>query len=102
VANADVAMYQAKRSGGAGHEMHDIRDAHSPAHRPIETTAETHTEIEQLVGQVDFEPARGILMEVHGLSADEAFTLIGEVSTITGSAPEGLIAKLVSPTTRSE
>jgi diguanylate cyclase (GGDEF)-like protein len=101
VANADVAMYQAKRSGGAGHEMHDIRDAHSPAHRPIATTAETHTEIEQLVGQVDFEQARGILMEVHGLSADEAFTLIGEVSTITETPPEELIAKLVCPTRQS-
>jgi diguanylate cyclase (GGDEF)-like protein len=100
VANADVAMYQAKRSG-ATHKMRDIRDAHdaSPAHKPIATTTRTHTEIALLVGQVDFEQARGILMEVHGLSADEAFTLIEEVSTVTGSTPEELIAKLVSPTT---
>jgi diguanylate cyclase (GGDEF)-like protein len=103
MANADVAMYQAKRGGGGTYKMRDIRDAHdaTPAHRPIATSTQTHTEIALLIGRPDFEQARGILMEVHDLSADEAFTLIGEVSTITGSTPEELIAKLVSPTRRS-
>jgi diguanylate cyclase (GGDEF)-like protein len=103
MANADMAMYRAKRSGGATHQMHDLRGAHSAAHAPKSnsTIAETRTEIAYLIGNLDFEQARGILMEVHAMTADEAFTLIGEVSAATGTSPQQLIGKLVCPTTRA-
>jgi diguanylate cyclase (GGDEF)-like protein len=101
--NADMAMYQAKRSGGATHQMHDLRGAHGavPTVRPNPTVADTRTGIAHLVGHLDFEQARGILMEVHGISADEAFSLIAEVSTTTGREPQELIGKLLGPTTRA-
>jgi diguanylate cyclase (GGDEF)-like protein len=101
--NADMAMYRAKRSGGATHQMHDLRGAHSAAAvpRPNSTIAEMRTEISYLVGNLDFEQARGILMEVHGITADDAFSLIAEVSATAGAAPQELIVRLVGPTTRA-
>jgi hypothetical protein len=105
MADADKAMYRAKRSGGATLQVHDFRDPHSaapaPSLRTIRTTAGTRAEIALLVGHLDFEQARGILMEVHGITADEAFTLIGEVSATTGMAPQKFIAQLVCPRTRA-
>jgi hypothetical protein len=54
-----------------------------------------------LVGNLDFEQAREILMEVHGITADEAFSLIGEVSATAATLPREIVGKLVCPTTRA-
>jgi diguanylate cyclase (GGDEF)-like protein len=102
MANADMAMYRAKRSGGATHQMHDLRGVHSAAAapRPSLKITQRPTGIAHLVGHLDFEQARGILMEVHGSTAEDAYALIGEVSDTTGTPPQELITKLVSPLTR--
>jgi len=41
-----------------------------------------------LVGQPDFEQARGVLMQTHGYSADEALRAIEKFTRTTGTAVE--------------
>jgi AmiR/NasT family two-component response regulator len=52
-----------------------------------------------LVGQADFEQARGVLMETHGYTADEALRAIEEFTHRTGTAVEVCVSMLrTSPT----
>jgi diguanylate cyclase (GGDEF)-like protein len=104
VASADLAMYDVKRRGGASHQLLDIRDAHHRtrwADRPISDAATAPSQVERLVGQSYFEQARGILMEVHGLTAPEALALITDVAAKTGISPTDLVAKLVAVKSRT-
>jgi hypothetical protein len=48
----------------------------------------------QLIGQVDFEQARGVLMETHGYTADEALTAIEAFTRKTGTAVEECVFML--------
>jgi hypothetical protein len=47
-----------------------------------------------LVGQPDFEQARGVLMETHGYTADEALTAIERFTRKTGTAVEDCVSML--------
>jgi hypothetical protein len=52
-----------------------------------------------MVGQPAFEVARGVLMQVYGYTADEAFGAICDVARRTESSPDALIARLLAQRT---
>jgi hypothetical protein len=47
-----------------------------------------------LVGQADFEQARGVLMETHGYTADEALTAIEAFTRKSGTGVEECVFML--------
>ena len=62
--------------------------------RPARTVVLVPPDFGQLVGEVAFEQARGVVMETFDCSATEAMTLIARACERTGSSAESVIASL--------